>query len=141
MVKFLEQTQNDCLILRSDKTNVIKWSLDAAFAVHPDMKSHTGAVMTLGKGSIQSASTKQKVNTRSSTEAELVSVDDIISKIMWTTRFLEEQGYDVRDTIIYRDNMSSIKLENNGKASSGKRTRHMDIKFFYITDMIERGLV
>ena len=85
MVKFLEQTQNDCLILRSDKTNVIKWSLDAAFAVHPGMKSHTGAVMTLGKGSIQSASTKQKVNTRSSTEAELVSVDDIISKIMWTT--------------------------------------------------------
>ena len=37
--------------------------------------------------------------------------------------------------------MSSIKLEINGKASSGKRTRHMDIKFFYITDMIERGLV
>ena len=37
--------------------------------------------------------------------------------------------------------MSSIKLENNGKASSGKHTRHMDIKFFYITDMIKRGLV
>ena len=85
MVKFLEQTQNDCLILRSDKTNVIKWSLDAAFAVHPDMKSHTGAVMTLGKGSMQSASTKQKVNTHSLTEVELVSVDDIISKVVWMT--------------------------------------------------------
>ena len=140
MVKFLKQTQNDCLILRSDKTNIIKWSLDEAFAVQPDMKSHTGAVMTLGKGSIQSASTKQKVNTRSSTESELISVDDIISKIMWMTQFLEEQGYKVCDMIIYRDNMSSIKLENNGKASSGKHTRHMDIKFFYITDMIERGL-
>ena len=37
-----------------------------------------------------------------------------------------------------RDNLSSMKLETNGKASSGKRTRHFDIKYFYITDLIER---
>jgi len=141
MIKFLSQTQDDVLTLKADGTNVVKWSLDAAFAVHPDMKSHTGAVMTLGKGSIMSASTKQKVNTRSSTEAELVSVDDVISKIIWTLRFLQAQGYEVRDTVVYRDNMSTMKLEVNGKASSGKRTRHMDIKFFYITDLIARKLL
>ena len=100
-----------------------------------------GAIMTLGKGSIQSISTKQKVNTCSSTKVELFSVDDIISKVMWTTQFLEEQGYGVCDKVIYHNNMSSIKLENNGKASSRKHTRHMDIKFFYIIDMIKRGLV
>ena len=32
-----------------------------------------------------------------------------------------------------------MKLETNGKASSGKRTRHFDIKFFYLTDLIKRG--
>jgi hypothetical protein len=94
--------------------------------------------MTLGTGAIQSISTKQKINTRSSTEAELVSIDDIISKVLWTKLFLEQQGYKINETNILRDNQSSMKLEANGKASSGKRTRHFNIKYFYITDLIER---
>ena len=40
--------------------------------------------------------------------------------------------------IIYRDNQSSMKMELNGKSSSGKRTRHFNIKYYYITDIIER---
>ena len=52
----------------------MKWYVDMAFAVHPDMKSHTGAVFTLGKGAIISDSIKQKSNARSSTEAELNGV-------------------------------------------------------------------
>jgi hypothetical protein len=97
--------------------------------------------MTLGKGAIQTISTKQKVNSRSSTEAELISIDDIIAKVIWTKSFLEAQGYDVKENVIYRDNQSSMKLEINGKQSSGKRTRHFNIKYFYITDLIQRGEV
>ncbi len=107
--------------------------------MHQDFKSHTGATMTLGKGTIQAGSTKQKINTRSSTEAEVVSNDNIIAKVMWTKLFLQAQGYQVKDNILYRDNMSSIKLETNGKASSGKRTRHINIKYFFITDLIKQG--
>jgi hypothetical protein len=95
--------------------------------------------MTLGSGAIQTISTKQKVNTKSSTEAELVSIDDVISKIMWTRLFLEAQGYQIRENLVYRDNQSSMKLETNGKLSSSKRTRHFNIKYFFITDLIGRG--
>ena len=136
MMRFLYQTREDCLTLSADSSNVIKWSLDAAFAVHPDMKSHTGATMMLWKGAITSVSTKQKMNTRSSTEAELVSGDDIISKVMWTKLFLQAQDYEIKDNVIYRDNTSTMRLEINGKASSGKQTRHLNIKFFFITDLI-----
>ena len=94
--------------------------------------------MSLGNGIICSMSTKQKVNTRSSTEAELVGVDDIISKVLWTKLFIEAQGHKVTTNVIYHDNTSAMKLEANGKASSGKRTRHFNIKYFYITDLIER---
>ena len=59
--------------------HVIKWYVDASFAVHPDFKSHTGAVMTMGKGAMQSVSSKQKLNTRSSTESELVGGDDSVT--------------------------------------------------------------
>ena len=97
--------------------------------------------MTLGKGAIQTISTKQKVNARSSTEAELISVDDGIAKILWTKYFMEAQGIKITTNIIYRDNTSSMKLEENGKSSSGRRTRHFNIKYFYITDLIQRGEV
>jgi hypothetical protein len=138
MMAFLNQTKHDVLILNINESRNIIWHLDAAFAVHNDKRSHTGATMTLGGGAIQSLSTKQKINTRSSTEAELVSIDDIISKVLWTKLFLQEQGYVVNQNIMLRDNISSMKLETNGKTSSGKRTRHFDIKYFYITDLIER---
>ena len=85
--------------------------------------------------------TKQKVNSRSSTEAEFIAVDDVISKIIWTKLFMEAQGYKIKSNIIYRDNQSSMKMEMNGKSSSGKRTRHFNIKYYYITDLIKRGEV
>ena len=141
MMGFLKRTADDVMRLESDRTNVVKWFLDASFAVHHDMRSHTGAAMTLGKGAVQNVSTKQKVNTRSSAEAELVSVDDIISKVLWTKLFLEAQGYAVKENLIYRDNQSSMKLELNGNSSCGKRTRHFNIKYFFITDLIKRGEV
>ena len=119
---FLKTTREDLLALEADDTQTLKWYIDAAFAVHGDMKSHTGSTFSLGKGMIVSDSTKQKVNSRSSTEAELIAVDDRISKILWTKRFIESQGFKVKLNIIYQDNTSSMQLENNGKASSGKRT-------------------
>ena len=105
------------------------------------MKSHTGAVFTLGKGSISSSSTKKKVNSRSTTESELIGVDDKISKVIWTKKFIEAQGFEVKLNIIYQDNTSTIKLLNNGRLSSGKRTRHFDIRLFYATDLIGRNEV
>jgi hypothetical protein len=138
MMDFLKTTVNDGLTLRANLNIIVNWYLDAAFAVHSDFKSHTGSCMTLGQGAITAISTKQKINTRSSTEAELVSTDDIIAKVIWTKRFIEAQGYTVDENIIHRDNQSTMKLEQNGKASSGKRTRHFNIKFFYITDLIQR---
>ncbi|KAI2506113.1 Reverse transcriptase (RNA-dependent DNA polymerase) [Fragilaria crotonensis] len=141
LMLFLKATQNDVTTLEADDSQTIKWYVDASFAVHRDYKSHTGATMTLGKGVLSSVSTKQKVMSRSSTEAELVGLDDVISKILWSKLFIVAQGYNVKTTIIYRDNTSAMKLEENGKSSSGKRTRHFHIKYFYITDLIQRNEV
>ena len=141
LMNFLKATQDEVTTMSADDTMTIKWHVDASFAVHQDKKSHTGATMSLGSGIIASTSIKQKVNTRSSTEAELVSIDDVISKILWTKLFIEAQGFTINLNLVYRDNQSSMKLEENGKSSSGKRTRHFEIKYFYITDLIKRKQV
>ena len=138
---FLKETRDDILTLEADDTQILAWYVDAVFAVHPDMKSHTGMVFTLGKGAIISSSTKQKVNARSSTESELIASDDKLGKIISTKKFMEHQDFKVKVNLIYQDNTNTMKLQNNGKLSSGKRTRHFDIKLFYITDLISRNEV
>ncbi|CAB9531215.1 Inherit from KOG: Retrotransposon protein [Seminavis robusta] len=60
-------------------------------------------------------------------------------QVLWTRRFLESQGYDICDNIVYQDNQSAILLEKNAKASSGKRTKHIDIRYFFVTDRIHKG--
>ena len=79
--------------------------------------------LTLGKGVAIAMSSKQKLNTRSSTEAELVALDDSIGMILWTKRFLEAQGYKGVKHVIDQDNQSTLKLAKNGRTSAGKRTK------------------
>ena len=95
----------------------------------------------MGKGAIYGTSTRQKLNTKSSTEAELVGVAEVLPQILWTRYFLEAQGYTCTSTIIHQDNKSSILLEENGKASSSKRTRHINIRYYFVTDRIGKGEV
>ena len=94
--------------------------------------------MTMGRSAIQSMSRKQKLNTRSSTGAELVGADDVMGQVLWTKWFLEEQGYDVEKNIMYQDNMSTMLLEVNGRKSAGKRSRALNIRYFFISDQIEK---
>ena len=100
------------------------------------MKSHTGATMSLGKGAVYSTSTRQKLNTISSTEAELVGVADVVPMVIWTGYFLEGQGYKVTDNIVYQDNKSTMLMAKNGKVSSGKGTKHINIRYFFVADRI-----
>jgi hypothetical protein len=137
MMTFLKNTKDNIPVMSANDTCSIYWHLDAAFAVHMDMKSHTGGSMTLGAGTITSISMKQKVNTQSSTKSEMVGLDDGVSKILWSKLFIEEQGYPVKACIVYHDNTSSMKLEENGRDSCSKHTQHFNIKYFYMTNLIQ----
>ena len=141
LLKYIRGTLYLTLNLEASNLSCIRWFVDASFAVHNDMKSHTGGAMTLGKGVVIDISRKQKLNTKSSTEAELVAVDDTSGQILWCNYFLKAQGYKIDSTIVYQDNQSAILLEKNGKESSSRRTRHMNIRYFFITDRVKSGEV
>jgi hypothetical protein len=137
VIKYLRGMPDLALTLEADNTHVVKWWIDSSFGVHRDMRSHTGGTMSLGKGSVYSTSTRQKLNTKSSTEAELVGVDDVMPLVLWTRYFLEAQGYEVRENKVFQDNKSAILLEENGRRSSSRRTRHINIRYFFVTDRIQ----
>ena len=139
MMKYIQDTQYLPLILEDDDSGVLKWYIDGSFAIHNDMKSHTGINLTMGKGTIYGGSLKHKLNSKISTEAELISVSDGINQVLWTKYFLECQGYEVNSSTIYQDNEASILLKRNGKRSSKKGTRHINIRYFFITDKVQNG--
>ena len=94
--------------------------------------------MSMGQGSIYNTSSKQKINTKSSTETEVVSTDDVMPQMLWTKYFLDAQGYTCSHQL-QQDNTSAMRLELNGKASSGKRTKHMAVRYFFIKDRVDAG--
>ena len=95
--------------------------------------------MSFGRGAPISISSKQKLNSRSSTDAELIGADDVMSPLLWTKQFLEAQGIDVQENILHQDNKSTILLAENGRSSAGKHTRALNIRFFFIHDQINQG--
>jgi hypothetical protein len=69
-------------------------------AVHTKMCGHLGGGLTLGRGLSISVSTKQNLNTRSSTESEVVGVDDMLPIIMLTCLFLLTQGNGIIENLL-----------------------------------------
>jgi hypothetical protein len=67
-----------------------------------------------------------------------VGANDFMPTICWTRYFMKAQGYGVKDNVLFQYNKSSILLEKNGKASSSKRTKHINIRYFFITDRVSK---
>ena len=84
-------------------------------------------------------SQKQHINTKSSTEAKIVGVDDGMLLVIWTHNFMTAHGYKINDNVVYQDSQSAILLKKNGRSSSGQHTRHIDIWYFFVTDRVKRG--
>ncbi len=132
------QTEPDLdLTLRADSLTTVTAYVDASYAVHNDFKSHTGGVITLGGGPIHVKSSKQKLVSKSSTEAELIGLSDYTSQIVWTRDFLAHQGYIMEPAKIHQDNKSAIALIERGRGSA-EHSRHINVRFFFIKDRVDK---
>ena len=147
VIKYICETIHLPLLIGWNKSGVLTLSVDAAFSVHRDIQSHTGAALTMGKGTVLLLSLKQKINTKSSTEAELVGVDDAMNFVVWSKLFFDWQFKDYNSStptsqlckmnVLLQDNTSAIQLKQYGKRSSSKQTRHISIRYFYVTDKLQ----
>ena len=96
-------------------------------------------MVSVRKGAILSFSIGQKLNTGSSTEAELVGIADALGIMLWTTYLMEAQGYNIDTSILFQDNKLTIHLAINGRQSAGKKSRHIKNKYLLIADNVAQG--
>jgi hypothetical protein len=101
LMRYIRGTRTMPLILSDNGSGILKWWVDASFAVHPNMRGHSGGGLSLGRSFPIVGYTRQKLNTRSSTETEIVGADDFMSAICWTRYFMKAQGYDVKDNVLF----------------------------------------
>jgi len=108
LIAYLCVTEDMILTLGTNGFGILKWYVDAPYAVHPNMRGQTGGGLTMGTGFSIVSSVKQKLNTCSSTESELVGVHEFMPSMLWTQNFLTAQGYTVTNNSLYQDNKSAI---------------------------------
>ena len=78
------------------------------------------------------------MDTQSSTKTDIVAVDDCMPAVLWTIYWLNDQGYGVFENSVYQDNEISFVMENTGKYSRRNCTKHINIRYYFVTDIIEK---
>ena len=135
---WLKRTKNDIRVIGAESLQDIYTWIDAAYATHDNMRSHMGGAISMGYGVVACKSAMEKINVKSSTEAELVGLAEYLPYNIWLLMFLKHQGYGIKHNTIYQDNKSAILMEKNGRNSCTGNSRHINIRYFFVKDRIDK---
>ena len=139
LIKYIKRTMYDVRIIGAkDLRTMLTW-IDATYATYPNMRGQTGGTISFGTGVVHGRSSKQKLNAKSSTEAEIIGMSEFIPFQIWMTNFLKYQGYKIDKNVVFQDNQSAIRMETNGRNSCTGNSRHIDIRYFFVKDRIDKG--
>jgi methyl coenzyme M reductase gamma subunit len=103
-----------------------------------DRRSVSGWVAKLNGDPVSWSSKKQRVVALSTCEAELYAEAAAIQEVLWLRGLMDELGLHTRTgSVVYGDNQSAIAVSANGVR--GERTKHVDVKYHFVTETVERG--
>jgi hypothetical protein len=142
VLNYVVGTRDLGLLFHSGEGVKLYATVDASYATHSDLKSHTGCTFHLGRhsASFKSITKKQTVLADSSTVAEYVAAHLGAKEIMWIRNFLFELGFEQQHaTTLFEDNQSTIKLI--GKPGNGNKTKHIDLRFNFIREQVAQDVV
>jgi len=79
------------------------------------------------------------MNSRISTETEQIGISEYLPKNIYFEMFMEGQGYKLKSNVLCKGNSSEIKLIKNGSDSCTWNSKHIAVKYFWLTDRIKNG--
>ena len=138
MVCFLKATKDNRRIIGMDNLWSLRTWIDGSYAVHTDMRGHTGGNMSLGWGLVHAKASKQKLNSKHLTETEVVAVSEYVPFKIWLINFMEAQGYRFKYKVLFQDNMSAMKMEENCRNLCTGNWRHISIRYFFVKDRLHK---
>lgn len=136
ILKYLYGTKYLPLIFNKSKQFNVNIMCDASHGSHIDGKGQGGTIVLINNNPIFFRSRKLKINSLSSTESELICVSDALSPIINVMNIIEELGIKINNKTLYQDNISTIKMIENEKATTMK-TKHINLRYFTIKERIK----
>ena len=141
ILRYLNATKDMVLELtmltNEDDSVDLNFYVDASYATHSDMKSHSGVSASIGSGSLYVASTKQKCMSKSSTEAELIAVTDYIGEALQLKGVLEDITGRKINLVIHQDNQATMQIIKNGHTSG--KSKHVKVRIEWIKERVDLG--
>jgi hypothetical protein len=139
LVRYLHGSMEIGLHFRKEMKVELIAQADASWQSNSDHTGQTGGILRLGENLIGAISKKQKMITRSSSEAEIVALEVIACEVQWCRNLLEEIGYKQGATVIHQDNLSTISLVEGGRLTS--KIKHMNWRHMRVSDLVKIGEV
>ena len=141
IIKYLNGTKEFGLYIKPNSL-MLYCSTDASYASHQDLKGHSGAIVSIGNPNapIHTLSKKQRIVTKSSTEAEILALESATDEILWSKRVLDELGHPQNTVPIEQDNKSAMIIVKRGPGKMGK-SKSIQIKYYWITQKVEDGTI
>ena len=137
VLKYINGTKDMGIVLKA-LPDFLHAFIDASYGVHQDAKGHSGLFLTIGRGPFIVASSKQKINAKSSYEAEIIALSDKCSNVIWMREFLLAQGIQMGPAKVREDNQSTIVSVMKGRGTS-ERTKHIKVRQFWMKGNVDEG--
>ena len=137
ILRYIAGTRDLGLVFHSGEGILLYATVDASYACHDDLKSHTGCTLHIGRssGSVLSLSKKQTVTADSSTVAELIAAHTCLHEILWARNFLQELNFPQKGpTVMFEDNLSTISIIM--KNGNGNKTKHIDLRYNVLRELV-----
>ncbi|GJZ97206.1 retrovirus-related pol polyprotein from transposon TNT 1-94 [Tanacetum coccineum] len=138
--RYLKGTIHRGLWYPKDSSIVLTAFADADHAGCQDTRRSTsGSIQLLGDRLVSWSSKRQKSAAISSTEAEYIALSGCCAQVLWMRSQLTDYGFGFNKIPMYSDNKSAIALCFNNVQHS--RSKHIDIRFHFIKEHVENGVI
>lgn len=137
VLEYLHETGTDGITISGDCIDQLRAMIDASFALHGDGRSHSGLALMLGSAVIMVKSSKQKLMSKDSTEAELIALSDMLRYVDKCNCFMLAQGIKMKTPILCQDNTSTISLVTKGGGMW--RNKYMRVRQESVRERVTAG--
>ena len=117
----------------------VEAEVDASWADLEDRRSTYGYVVRLNGNLVRWRTKAQKVVARSTSEAEFMGISEVVKEVLFLKNVMTFFDFEVKNVRIWNDNQGALKMCNN--LGAVRRTRHMEIKYFHIVDLVKNGTI
>jgi hypothetical protein len=140
LLRYIYGVQHRKICFAPDSLQLHCW-VDASFGCYGNGLSHACFLITVGSPNAPAVFYSAKIKTvcRSATEAEIVAFNTAASEVLQSRNIMDELRFTQSSVPMYEDNEAALTLFDSPDLNYGRRSKHMQVKYFFVQEQIREG--